>query len=65
MNWLNINTAPFDHDLEVAVVDFDGVHAVAFPCRRILGGWVNATSRSSVRINPTHWREWDTYPTRS
>jgi hypothetical protein len=26
MNWLSIETAPFDRDLELAVIDFDGVH---------------------------------------
>ena len=66
MRWLSINTAPFDRDLEVAVIDFDGVHPVVFPCRRVLGGWVNAATGTLVRmIHPTHWREWDTHPTRS
>jgi hypothetical protein len=59
-NWLKIADAPFDRDLEVAVIDYDGSHAVAFPCRRILGGWVNAASRARLNIHPTHWREWDT-----
>jgi hypothetical protein len=56
--WLKIATAPFDRDLEVAVIDYDGLHPLVFPCRRILGGWVNAVTRARVPINPTHWREW-------
>ena len=59
MNWFSIETAPFDRDLELAVVKYDGTHSVVFPCRRILGGWVNATTRAPVNIHPTHWRERD------
>jgi hypothetical protein len=58
MNWLKIESAPFNRDLEVAVMEADGPHAVAFPCRRVLGGWVKATTLRPVKINPTHWREW-------
>ena len=29
MNWLNIEAAPFDRDLEVAVINSEGTHAVA------------------------------------
>ena len=37
MEWQRITSAPFDRDLELAVIGYDGVHALAFPCRRILG----------------------------
>ena len=38
MDWQPISTAPFDRDLELAVFDTAGqVHALMFPCRRILG----------------------------
>jgi hypothetical protein len=60
MTWLKIDSAPFDRDLEVAVIDYDGPHLVVFPCRRVLGGWVKAATRARVNIHPTHWREWDT-----
>ena len=60
MTWFKIETAPFDRDLEVAVIDFDGPHAVIFPCRRVLGGWVKAKTLTPVEISPTHWREWNT-----
>ena len=36
--WQSISTAPCDCDLELAVLDDDGAHALIFPCRRILGG---------------------------
>ena len=37
--WHHISVAPFDSDLELAVIDGSGVYALAWPCRRILGGW--------------------------
>jgi hypothetical protein len=46
--WQPISSAPYDFDLELAVIDEDGSHALVFPCRVI---W-----RISVR--PTHWRPW-------
>jgi len=58
MEWQRIPTAPFDRDLELAVIDYDGTHALAFPCRRVLGGWLNAKTDKSVIVYPTHWREW-------
>jgi hypothetical protein len=60
MTWLKIETAPFDRDLELAVIDYDGPHAIVFPCRRILGGWIKVATRARVEIRPTHWREWNT-----
>jgi hypothetical protein len=59
MNWLSIETAPFNRDLELAVIDDEGPHAVVFPCRRILGGWVKATTGAPINVHPTHWREWN------
>ncbi len=56
--WQPISSAPFDRDLELAVLDGDGVHALAFPCRRTLGGWTKAESRRHIDVRPTHWREW-------
>ena len=56
--WQPAGNAPFGHDLEVAVIDRDGVHALVFPCRRSLTGWVRSTTRERVDVSPTHWREW-------
>jgi len=33
-----ITTGPFDRDLELAVIDDEGPHALVFPCRRVLKG---------------------------
>jgi len=61
MHWLKIETAPFERDLEVAVIDFDGpASGRVFACRRVLGGWIKADSGRPVQLHPTHWREWTT-----
>jgi hypothetical protein len=57
--WQEISTAPFDRDLELAVIDGDGPHALVFPCRRILSGWMNAETRERLDVRPTHWRVWN------
>ena len=53
-----ISSAPFDRDLELAVVDKDEHHALVFPCRRVSGGRMNAGSKKRIDVSPTHWREW-------
>jgi hypothetical protein len=56
--WQPIASAPFERDLELAVLDGAGEHALAFPCRRVDGGWISATNKKLVEVRPTHWREW-------
>ena len=56
--WQPISTAPYEHDLELAVMDKDEPHALVFPCRRVAGGWINAELRKWIDVRPTHWREW-------
>jgi len=56
--WQLISTAPFDRDLELAVINYDGTHALVFPCRRVLGGWSKAETKERIDVRPTHWREW-------
>ncbi|WP_407067853.1 hypothetical protein [Mesorhizobium sp. M8A.F.Ca.ET.213.01.1.1] len=57
--WKPILSAPFGRDLELAVFDEDGEHALVFACRRVTEGWKNAASGARVDIRPTHWRDWD------
>jgi hypothetical protein len=58
MDWKAIDTAPFDRDVELAVIDSAGVHALTFPCRRVFGGWANAeTKKRLYYLLPTHWRD--------
>lgn len=58
-DWKPASTAPFVGELELAVIDNDGIHALVFPCRRVLGGWVNVRSGELLAgLIPSHWREW-------
>jgi hypothetical protein len=57
-SWLPIKSAPFDCEIALAVIDRDGVHALVFPCRRILGGWMKAETKKRIEVHPTHWRRW-------
>jgi len=56
--WTNIAEAPYGRDIELAVIDEEGPHALVFPCRRIASGWMNAFTKERVDVRPTHWREW-------
>ena len=56
--WQPIASAPFDRDIELAVIDQEGPHALIFPCRRILHGWVNVRTQQQITVWPTHWRPW-------
>lgn len=56
--WKPIQTAPYDRDLELAVIDRDGPHALVFPCRRVIDGWIKAQTKEWIDLQPTHWREW-------
>ena len=60
--WHPISSAPFEHDLELAVIDAEGPHTLVFPCRRIPGGWISAQSKERVDVNPSHWRDWTEAP---
>jgi hypothetical protein len=56
--WRPISTAPFESNLELCVIEQDVPYALAFPCRRVLRGWVNGETMTPVDVHPTHWRTW-------
>ena len=56
--WRDIETAPFDRDLELAVVEGDHVYPLVFACRRTPNGWTKASTGERVAVSPTHWRVW-------
>ena len=56
--WKPILSAPFGRDLQLAVFDEDGEHALVFPCIKEREGWKNAATGARVDIRPTHWRDW-------
>jgi hypothetical protein len=50
--WLPVSIAPSDADLEVCVMDYEGiVHALAFPCGRCF-------DEKRIDIQPTYWHKW-------
>jgi hypothetical protein len=56
--WLPISSAPSDADLEVCVMDRHEFHVLIVPCRKSGTEWVDASTKKSVEIQPTHWRKW-------
>jgi hypothetical protein len=57
--WLPASITPPEGDLELCVLDYNGlVQALAFPCRRDGDEWVDASGRRQGDIQPTHWRKW-------
>ena len=61
-HWRHISVAPFDGELELALIDNSGIYAFVWPCCRILGGWCDAKTRCRIGVKPTHWREWTGSP---
>ncbi|MTV17655.1 hypothetical protein FDV58_27520 [Bradyrhizobium elkanii] len=56
--WEGVATAPFNRDLELAVIEGNAIHKLVFPCRRIHGGWAKAGTAERILVQPTHWRAW-------
>ncbi len=55
--WQTIATAPFDREIEVAVLDELEYDVFAFRVRRTAAGWVVEGIDGFMFIAPTHWRE--------
>jgi hypothetical protein len=49
---------PFDSDVELAVIDDEGPHALVFPCQYTPLGWISAETKKPIDVRPTHWRKW-------
>ncbi|MBR0900673.1 hypothetical protein JQ616_37455 [Bradyrhizobium tropiciagri] len=56
--WERIESAPFDRDLELAVIEGNAIHKLVFPCRRFAGGWGKVGTAERITVLPTHWRVW-------
>jgi hypothetical protein len=56
--WETISTAPYDGDLELAVIEGDHVHSLIFACRRLPNGWIKVATLERILVHPTHWRPW-------
>jgi len=56
--WNPISTVPLNRNVQVAVIDQQGIHQLVFPCVRIADGWLTAKTKQRIDLKPTHWREW-------
>jgi hypothetical protein len=60
--WERIATAPYDRELELAVIEGDCMHRLIFACRRTPGGWIKVATHERISVSPTHWRPWPSNP---
>jgi hypothetical protein len=60
--WLPIQIAPDDCDLELGRPHKTGILPLGFPCRRKAGVWFNVWADEAVLISPSHWRIWRSGP---
>lgn len=60
LTWEEITMAPYDRDIELAVIEGDSVCPLVFACRRVLNGWTKVPTGERVAVSPTHWRPWHT-----
>lgn len=59
--WRSVSSTeniPKDRDLRLAVIDGDGVHELVFLSRRLGMYWIDAKTRRTLEVRPTHWQEW-------
>jgi hypothetical protein len=56
--WLPIQIAPEECDLELGCLHKTGIEPWSFPCRRKAGVWFNVWAGEAVLISPSHWRVW-------
>jgi hypothetical protein len=57
VKWLLIASAPYETEIDVAVIDREGLHVLAVPVLRTDSGWLNAETKAHLDIRPTHWRD--------
>jgi hypothetical protein len=53
--WREIGSAPFDRQIEVAILDED-VTVAGGPCLRHGDGWLDAETLRPIEMTATHWR---------
>ena len=58
--WLPVSIASADdEDLEICVMDYDGmVLALTVSVSQKGADWVDASNKKLIDIQPTHWRKW-------
>lgn len=53
--WRDIESAPFDRELELAVIDGE-VRPISRFCLRHRDGWLDAETLRPIKLTATHWR---------
>ena len=53
--WRDIKTAPFDRELELAIIDGE-IRPISRVCLRHGDGWFDAETLQPIKVTPTHWR---------
>ncbi len=53
--WREIATAPFDREIEIAVLD-GSINVTGASCLRHGDGWLDTETLRPVEITATHWR---------
>ena len=53
--WRDIETAPFDHELELAVIDGE-IRTVSGFCLRHGDDWLDLDTLTPIKVTATHWR---------
>ena len=53
--WRDIGSAPFDRELELAVIDGD-VRPIGGYCLRHGNDWYDAETLNPIEVTATHWR---------
>jgi hypothetical protein len=53
--WRDIETAPFDRELELAVIDGE-VRPIDVFCLRHGDDWFDAETLKPIKVTATHWR---------
>ena len=53
--WRDIQSAPFDREIELATIDDDGCRVSGF-CLRHEGDWFDAETLRPIQVTATHWR---------
>lgn len=56
--WKPISTAPFGHDVELAVSEAGEMVRLIVPSRRAIYGWAEAQTGKPIAVTPSHWRPW-------
>ncbi|MBI5264540.1 MAG: hypothetical protein HY852_22315 [Bradyrhizobium sp.] len=57
--WLSVSIAPDEGELEICVMDYNGmVRALEYPCYKRGDEWADASNKKLFAVQPTHWRKW-------